>query len=96
MIIKNICLLLEALSIIICLHNLYNEKIKLEIITVVFLSFDMIVMTAINFYGFSQTYMTTLAIYPIIALTGVNTVRIMRKTSILQERSSRRKKYGAK
>ena len=68
MIIKNICLLLEALSIIICLHNLYNEKIKLEIITVVFLSFDMIVMTAINFYGFSQTYMTTLAIYPIIAL----------------------------
>ncbi len=66
MIITNICLLLEALSIVICLHHLYGEKLKLDIETVSFLSIDMILMTVINYYGLPKTY--TMIIYPILAL----------------------------
>ena len=64
MIIQNVCLLLEALSIVFCLHYLYGEKFKLDIATVSFLSIDMIIMTAINYLGLSKTY--TMIIYPII------------------------------
>lgn len=66
MIIKNVCLLLEALSIVFCLHYLYGEKFKLDIATISFLSIDMIIMTAINYLGLSKTY--TMIIYPIIAV----------------------------
>jgi len=66
MIVTNICLLLEALSIVICLHHLYGEKFKLDIKTISFLSIDMILMTIINYYGMPKTY--TMIIYPIIAL----------------------------
>lgn len=66
MIVKNVCLLLEALSIVICLHHLYGEKFRLDIATVSFLSIDMIVMTAINYLGLSKTY--TMVIYPVIVL----------------------------
>ena len=31
MIITNVCLLLEALSIVICLHHLYGEKFRLDL-----------------------------------------------------------------
>lgn len=48
--ITNICLLLEVLSIIVCLHCLYGEKFKLDILTVSFLSIYMIIMAAINYY----------------------------------------------
>lgn len=64
MIVKNVCLLLEALSIVFCLHYLYGEKFKLDIATISFLSIDMIIMTAINYMRLSKTY--TIIIYPII------------------------------
>lgn len=53
MIIKNVCLLLEALSVVICLHHLYGEKFKLDIATVSYLSIHMIVLTAMNYLGLS-------------------------------------------
>lgn len=68
MIITNVCLLLEALSIVICLHHLYGEKFRLDIATVSFLSIDMIIMTAINYFGLPKMYLFTMIIYPIIAL----------------------------
>lgn len=64
--ITNICLLLEALSIVICLHHLYGEKFKLDIATVSLLTIYMIVMTGINFYSLPQMY--TVIIYPIILI----------------------------
>lgn len=64
--ITNICLLLEALSIIVCLHCLYGEKFKLEIITVSFLSIYMIIMASINYYELPQIY--TMIIHPIITI----------------------------
>ena len=56
MIIQNVCLLLEALSIVFCLHYLYGEKFKLDIVTVSYLSIHMIVMTAINYFGLPNAY----------------------------------------
>ncbi len=62
--ITNICLLLEILSIVFCLHHLYGEKVTLDIKTVSFLSIYMVIMTSINYYRLPQTY--TMIIYPII------------------------------
>ena len=59
-----VCLLLEALSVVICLHHLYGEKFRLDIKTVGFLGIDMIIMTAINEFGWPR--MSTMIIYPII------------------------------
>lgn len=64
--ITNICLLLEALSIALCLHYLYGEKFKLDIKTLSYLSIYMIIMTTINYYGLPKTY--TIIIYPVIFL----------------------------
>lgn len=61
--ITNICLLLEVLSIVFCLHYLYGEKVVLDIKTVSFLSIYMVIMATINYYDLSQTY--TMIIYPI-------------------------------
>lgn len=66
MIIKNVCLLLEALSVVICLHHLYGEKFRLDIATVSFLAIDMIMMQAISYSGLP--YMVSVLIYPIIAI----------------------------
>lgn len=64
--ITNICLLLEAVSVVICLHFLYGEKFKLNIETVSFFAIHMIIMTTINYYDLPQTY--TEIIYPIIVI----------------------------
>lgn len=56
--------LLEALSVLICLHHLYGQKFKLDILTMATLSIDMIIMTTINYYELSRVY--SLLIYPII------------------------------
>lgn len=64
MIIKNVCLLLEALSMVICLHHLYGEKFKLDIITISYLSIQMIIMTAVNYFELPKTY--TMTIYPVL------------------------------
>ena len=66
MIIINFCLLLEALSIVICLHYLYGETFGLDIVTVSFLSIDMIIMVLINHSGVPKAY--TMVIYPVIVL----------------------------
>lgn len=62
--IGRICLLLEALSIVICLHHLYGEKFRLEIKTIGFLAIDMIIMTAINYFNWPRIF--TMIIYPIL------------------------------
>ena len=68
MIIKNVCFFLEAMSIVICLHHLYGVKFKLDILTISFLSVDMIIMAAINFFRLPETYLVTMIVYPIIVL----------------------------
>lgn len=65
MIIKNVCLLLEALSILICLHHLYGEKFKLDIVTVSYLSIHMILLMVINYFELPTTY--TMIMYLTIA-----------------------------
>ena len=62
--IERVCLLLEALSVIICLHHLYGERLKLDIWTSSLIAIDLIIMLVIKYYGFSKIY--TLVIYPII------------------------------
>ena len=64
--IGNICLLLEIVTVVFCLHNLYGEKVKLDIITVSFLAIYMILMSAINYYKLPWIY--CILIYPIIAI----------------------------
>lgn len=59
-------LLIEALSVIICLHCLYGEKFRLDIYTVSFLSLDMIIMTAILYFELPKA--CSMIIYPIIIL----------------------------
>lgn len=62
--IERIYVLLEVLATVICLHCLYGEKLKLDIMITVFLSIDMIVMTTINYYQLPRVY--SFIIYPII------------------------------
>lgn len=56
MIITNVCLLLEMLSIVICLHHLYGEKLKLDIDTVCLLAIDMIMMQVIDYFSLSGVW----------------------------------------
>ena len=64
--ITNICLLLEALTVVFCLHYLYGEKVKLDIETTSFLAINMIIMATINYYKLPKVY--TLIIYPVIII----------------------------
>lgn len=64
--VTNICLLLEALSIVLCLHDLYGEKFKLDIETTSLLAIYMIIMTMMNYYGLPKVY--SMLIYPILAV----------------------------
>ncbi len=64
--ITNVCLLLEMLSIVLCLHRLYGEKFRFDIVTVSFLSVYMIIMTAINYYGLPKVY--TMVMYALVSL----------------------------
>ncbi len=64
--INNIFFLMEALSVVLCIHYLYDEKFKLDIATVSLLAIDMILMQIIVYYDLSDVY--TLAIYPIIVI----------------------------
>lgn len=66
MIIKNICVLIEAMSIIFCLHQLYGEKFILDKDTVCLLAVDMIMMQAIEYFKWSSIW--SILIYPIIIL----------------------------
>lgn len=62
--IERIYVVLEALSIVICLHYLYGKKIQLDIATAALLAIDMILMQTIYFYRLPQTL--SMFIYPII------------------------------
>lgn len=62
--ITNICLLLEVLSIVFCLHALYGEKVRLDISTTSFLAVYMIIMTIMNYGDLPPQY--SMIIYPII------------------------------
>lgn len=64
--ITNICLLLEVLSIVFCLHALYGEKFKLNILTTSLLSICMIILTILNYYKLPSKY--SMIIYPILFL----------------------------
>ncbi len=64
--IGRICLLLEIVTVVFCLHNLYGEKVRLDIITASFLAIYMILMSAINYYELPSIY--SVLIYPIIAV----------------------------
>ena len=64
MIITNVCLLLEALSIVICLHHLYGEKFRLDIDTICLLAVDIIMMQTIDYFGWSSAW--SFFIYPMI------------------------------
>lgn len=64
--IQRICLVLEALSIVICLHHLYGEKFRFDIETTSLLAIDMIMMQTIDYYKLPSVL--SVLIYPIIAL----------------------------
>lgn len=64
--ITNICLLLEELSVLLCIHYLYGEKFKLDIKTTSYLAVYMIIMSAINYYDLPRT--CTFVTYPLIFL----------------------------
>ncbi len=63
---ERICLVLEALSIVICLHHLYGQKFKFDIVTLSFLAIDMVMMQTIDFYQLPSVL--SVFIYPIIGL----------------------------
>ncbi len=54
--ITNVCLLLEILSFIFCLHILYEKRFKFDIISASFLSVYMIFMIVINYYHLAEHY----------------------------------------
>ena len=56
MIIGNISILLEALSIIMCLHYLYDKRFELDIATICLLSTDLILMQVIDYYELSSFF----------------------------------------
>lgn len=60
----NLYLLFEVLSVVVCLHYLYGEKFRFDIVTVSLISIDLIWMQAIYYYHWNQSW--SLMIYPII------------------------------
>ncbi len=64
--IERIHLLLEGLSVLICLHHLYGKKFRLDILTVTLITIDIIIMTTINYYNLSKIY--SVIIYPLIII----------------------------
>ncbi len=66
MIIGNISILLEALSIIMCLHYLYDKRFELDIATICLLSTDLILMQVIDYYELSSFF--SLLMYPMIVI----------------------------
>ncbi len=63
---ERICLVLEALSIVVCLHRLYGQRFKFDIVTLCFLTLDMVMMQAIDYYKLPS--ILSMFIYPVIAL----------------------------
>lgn len=57
-------LLFEVLAVVVCLHYLYGEKFRFDIVTVSIISIDLIWMQAIYYFHWNQSW--SLMIYPII------------------------------
>lgn len=59
-------ILLEAITVIICLHALYGKKVFIDLYTILFLTVDCIMMAAIEILGVNQNL--SLLVYPIIII----------------------------
>lgn len=59
-------MLLEVLAVLICLHYLYGEKFRLDVVTIGFILVDLICMNSILRLDLNQNW--SLVIYPIIML----------------------------
>ena len=64
--VDRICVVLEALSVVICLHHLYGKKFRFDIVTVSFLTIEMITMQAIDYFGWPSEL--SMLFYPIVAI----------------------------
>ena len=63
--VDRICVVLEALSIAVCLHRLYGKKFRFDIATVSLMTIEMIMMQAIDYFGWPKEL--SMLFYPIIA-----------------------------
>ncbi len=52
--VDRICVVLEALSIAVCLHRLYGKKFRFDIATVSLMTIEMIMMQAIDYFNLSS------------------------------------------
>ena len=64
--VDRICVVLEVLSVVICLHHLYGKKFRFDIVTVSFLTIEMITMQAIDYFGWPSEL--SMLFYPIIVV----------------------------
>ncbi len=64
--VDRICVVLEALSVVICLHHLYGKKFRFDIVTVSFLTIEMITIQAIDYFGWPSEL--SMLFYPIVAI----------------------------
>ncbi|MCM1134240.1 MAG: GHKL domain-containing protein [Clostridium sp.] len=64
--IDRICVVLEALSVVICLHHLYGKKFRFDIVTVCFLTIEMIAMQSIDYFGLPSEL--SMLFYPFVAI----------------------------
>ncbi len=52
--VDRICVVLEALSIAVCLHRLYGKKFRFDIATASLMTIEMIMMQAIDYFGWPK------------------------------------------
>ena len=64
--VDRICVVLEGLSIAVCLHRLYGKKFRFDIATVSLMTIEMIMMQAIDYFGWPKEL--SMLFYPIIAV----------------------------
>lgn len=68
--VDRICVVLEALSIAVCLHRLYGKKFRFDIATASLMTIEMIMMQAIDYFGWpkelSMLFALAIVIYCII------------------------------
>lgn len=61
-----LALALESMAVIVCIHRLYDKKVKFDIGTMLLYLGCLIIFNVVNMYGFSSSY--TVAVY---VLTGI-------------------------
>lgn len=91
--VDRICVVLEALSIAVCLHRLYGKKFRFDIATASLMTVEMIMMQAIDYFGWpkelSMLFAPVVVIYCIIEFGFdlkilINNVLLIVILSILQ------------